>query len=345
MRRRQALQGLAATAALASCKQGCRPTTQADVGGVVVDDVSRLNATRVRRVVACHDATDVSAAVVAAGKDGFPVIASGRRHSQGGQCSVDDGVVLDLTPMKKIVGVDAAARTVTVEAGAAWDDVQRALNPHGLAVRTMQSSNIFTVGGSLASNVHGRDVDAGAIFSDVEALTVVGADGVARVLPRGDARLPFVVGGYGLFGVVVEATLRVTENRLLRHDARVVKAADVAALFDAEVKGTGALFVARASVAPSSFLDEAVVETWSATADVVDDAAAVLGEEVDVARDALILDAARASAAGKESRWILQREAALTAPRRITRNNAMRPPTTPLQLRAHDVEADTDVVQ
>lgn len=345
MQRRAVLTGLAASAALLSCKEGCKPTTRADVGGVLLDDVSRLNACRVRKVVVAKSGADVVAAVKEAKERGWPIIAAGRRHSQGGQCSVDDGIVIDMTSLRTIDEIDVEAQTVRVEAGASWDELQRALNPRGLAVRTMQSSNIFTVGGSLGSNIHGRDINDGVIFSSVLSLTLVDADGDLRVLNKGDPLLPFVVGGYGLFGVVVEATLQLTKNALLRHDARLVAGDDVFDDFAKNIAGQDALYIARPSIAPSSFLDETIVETWTRTDEAIDDAHLVLGEEQNVKRDKLVFDASRASPAGKEARWVLQREAALAAPPRVTRNNAMRPPTTPLSFLAHDDDGDTDIVQ
>ncbi|MDP2343226.1 MAG: FAD-binding oxidoreductase [Deltaproteobacteria bacterium] len=346
MKRRTLLTGMAAATATLSCK----PTTRADVGGVVVDDVSRLNECRVRRVTSCATVDDVVAAVLRAKREGVQVIASGRRHSQGGQCSIDDGVVLDVTPLKKIIAIDEgpsdSALTITVQGGASWDDVQRALNPRGLAVRTMQSSNIFTVAGSLASNIHGRDVNDGVIFSSVRSLTLIDAEGKTRVLAAGDPLLPFVVGGYGLFGVVVEATLAVTRNTLMQHRTQIVRAVDVPALFTREIAGTDALFIARPSIAPSSFLDETIVETWTSTAAAIDDAALKLGEEANVQRDKLVFDASRRSAAGKEARWVLQRQVATSSmPTVVTRNNAMRPPTTPLLFLNHTAPGDTDIVQ
>ena len=345
MKRRTLLQGMGALAATTATTLSCKPTTRADVGGVVIDDVSRLNECRVRRVVPCASVDDVVAAVLAAKAQGLPIIASGKRHSQGGQCLIDDGVVCDLTPLKKIVAIDDLAQTVTVQGGASWDDVQRALNPRGLAVRTMQSSNIFTVAGSLASNIHGRDVNDGVILSSVRSLTLVDPQGKLRVVKQGDPLLPFVVGGYGLFGVVVEATLAVTRNRLLRHQARIVRAVDVPDVFAKDIAGTDALFIARPSVAPSSFFDETIVQTWTATDEPIDDAALVLGEEQHVQRDRLVFDASRRGPAGKEARWALQRQAALSSTSTLTRNNAMRPPTTPLAFLDHDVPTDTDIVQ
>ena len=336
MKRRSLLQGLAATTATWSC----RPTTSADVGGAVVDDVSRLNECRVRRVVRCQSIDDVVAAVLRAQRDHIPLIASGSRHSQGGQCLVDDGVVLDLTPLRKIIGIDDVARTVTVQGGATWNDVQHALNPRGWALRTMQSSNLFTVGGSCSSNIHGDDINDSVLFSVVRSLTLVDAQGRVRVLVPGDPLLPLVVGGFGLFGVVVEATLSVTPNTMMQARARVLKAVDIPAFFAAEVAGSDCLFRAQLCPAPSSFLDEAVVQTCTAINDVVD-AALPRGDQAPSTRDRLIFDGSRRSAAGKESRWIIERTSALASTSKHTRNQAMRAQP----FFAHDDEGDTDLLQ
>ncbi len=343
MRRRTLLQGMGA---IAAATLSCTPTTRSQTGGVVVDDVSRLNECRVRRVVSCSCVDDVVAAVLQARREGVPVIASGRRCSQGGQSSIDDGVVLDLTPLNKIGVIDEIARTVTVQGGASWDDVQRALHPRGLALRTMQSSNVFTVAGSLAACIHGDDVNDSVIFSTVRSLTLVDALGQVRVLAPGDPLLPFVVGGYGLFGVVVEATLSVTTNSLMQHRARILRAVDVPAVFAQEIAGTNALFSARVCPAPSSFFDETIVETWTAANDTADASALELGREENVQRDRLILDASRRSPAGKETRWAIQRQnVSSSSSLSLTRNNVMRPPVAPAAFLVHDADSDSDIVQ
>lgn len=50
---------------------------------------------------------------------------------------------------------------IRVQSGATWAQIQDYINPYGLSIRVMQSSNIFTIGGSLSSNVHGRDLRHG----------------------------------------------------------------------------------------------------------------------------------------------------------------------------------------
>lgn len=71
----------------------------------------------------------------------------------GGQAFSPNGLVLDMTGFNAIT-VNAAARTVTVQAGATWHQIQERLHPV-LAIKAIQSTDIFTVGGSISVNAHG----------------------------------------------------------------------------------------------------------------------------------------------------------------------------------------------
>ena len=70
--------------------------------------------------------------------------------------------MLDMRGLNAI-SLDAERRTVTVGAGATWHDIQNAIHPR-FAVKAMQSTDIFTVGGSISVNAHGMDHRAGALM-------------------------------------------------------------------------------------------------------------------------------------------------------------------------------------
>ena len=70
--------------------------------------------------------------------------------------------MLDMRRLNAIA-LDPARRTVTVGAGATWHDIQNAIHPR-FAVKAMQSTDIFTVGGSISVNAHGMDHRAGALM-------------------------------------------------------------------------------------------------------------------------------------------------------------------------------------
>jgi FAD/FMN-containing dehydrogenase len=83
----------------------------------------------------------------------------------------------------------------------------------------MQSYANFTVGGALSVNAHGRYVGYGPLVTSVKSIKLVLADGqVVEASPQHNAELFYgAIGGYGGLGVIVEATLRLSDNvRLLR---------------------------------------------------------------------------------------------------------------------------------
>jgi FAD/FMN-containing dehydrogenase len=73
-------------------------------------------------VVRCNGASDVIAAVGFARSNDLPIAVRGGGHSVAGFSTVDDGIVIDLSPMRG-VRIDPAARRATIGGGAVWSDV------------------------------------------------------------------------------------------------------------------------------------------------------------------------------------------------------------------------------
>ena len=89
----------------------------------------------------------------------------------------------------------------------------RVRSPQSLAVMVQQSSNVFSVGGSLSVNCHGRDKDFGPISRSVESFRIMLADGRVVRASRDDADdseggqlFRAAIGGFGLFGVILDVT-------------------------------------------------------------------------------------------------------------------------------------------
>ncbi|HZE94601.1 MAG TPA: FAD-dependent oxidoreductase, partial [Gemmatimonadales bacterium] len=121
-------------------------------------DVARIAPARVAAVAAARDVEQLQAVLRDARQRGLKVSVAGSRHSQGGHTYTAGGVVLSMRTFNRVLAIDTITPAITVQSGATWDEVQRALAPHRLALKVMQSSNIFTVGGTLSANAHGRDV-------------------------------------------------------------------------------------------------------------------------------------------------------------------------------------------
>ena len=83
-------------------------------------------------IARCTGAADVIAAVGFARSNDLTIAVRGGGHSVAGFSSVDDGIVIDLSPMSG-VRVDPAARRAFVGGGAVWADVDHETQAHGLA--------------------------------------------------------------------------------------------------------------------------------------------------------------------------------------------------------------------
>ena len=111
---------------------------------------------------------------------------------------------------------------IRVQAGVRWCDIQRFVDPHGLAVKIMQTYANFTVGGALSVNCHGRYVGLGPLVLSVRSLKLVLHDGsVVEASREQHSDLFFgAIGGYGALGVVVEVELDLAENKRVKRTAR-----------------------------------------------------------------------------------------------------------------------------
>jgi FAD/FMN-containing dehydrogenase len=152
----------------------------------------------------------------------------------GGQQFCEGGVVLDTRPLGGVVSMDEKRGLVEVEAGIQWPTLVDALAHTPWAIRQKQTgADDLCIGGAVSANVHGRGLTYKPFIDDVESLVVVGADGVARTCSREENPDLFrlVCGGYGLFGVVHSATLRLNRRRKVERVVRLAHATELDQLF------------------------------------------------------------------------------------------------------------------
>lgn len=322
----------------------------------LLDDVSRLNPTYVSKLVEPDQVEQLREAIRYARKKGLKVSISGARHSQGGHAFHDDALVLDMTSFNKILNLDQKNKILRVQSGATWAQIQAHINPHGLALKTMQSSNIFTVGGSMSSNIHGRDPNASIIIDVIRSFRLLNPDGkIVNVSRTENAELfCLVIGGYGLFGVILDVDLELTDNVVYEKEVAIIDYKAFPKLFEEQLRNNSdvGLFIARPSIAPSSLLRETVVTTWKKAKhwtgpDTATDKLFALQGERNVFRDRFVFGLSRNSDWGKEKRWKWQKKYVARTGKKelVTRNNAMRPPTTPLEFLKYNSKEDTDIVQ
>lgn len=323
----------------------------------LASDVARLAPARVAAVDEIRSVEQLQSILRDAKRRGLKVSIAGSRHSQGGHTYTAGGVVLNMRGFNRVLAIDPAAKTVTVESGATWDEVQRAIAPRRLALKVMQSSNIFTVGGTLSANAHGRDLDLMQVVDVVERFRLLLADGsIVEVSREQNPELfSLVIGGYGMYGVILDVTLRVTGDELYEQQAVSLDYTAFPEYFAKRIKPDHdiALMLVRPSIDPDprSFLRELVLVTWrrAGAGRAPKDSSAMfqLTEEAHVWRDRFFLGLSRRFDWAKSFRWSLQKRVELGAgeSRVVSRNNAMRPPLAPLELLQYHSSHDTDIIQ
>ena len=139
------------------------------------------------------------------------LLARGLGRSYGDAAQNSGGLVLDMTSCNRVLSIDVEAAIVRVEAGVDLDRLTSVLLPLGLWLPVVPGTRQVTVGGAIAADVHGKNHHVAGSFGDhVLELDLVTADGKLHTLgPDGQQQDLFwaTVGGMGLTGVVVSATL------------------------------------------------------------------------------------------------------------------------------------------
>src|SRR5262245_53477195 len=178
-----------------------------------VNDASRMNLTAVREVRSVPadpvEAERALAALLAeANEKGWKVSIAGAQHTMGGHTIYPGGVVIDMRPLTRME-LDEKTNMLHVGAGAMWSDVIAYLDARGRSVGVMQANNSFTVGGSISANCHGWQVGRPPIDSTVRGFRLMLSDGkIVRCSREENAELfSAVLGGYGLFGVILDVDL------------------------------------------------------------------------------------------------------------------------------------------
>jgi hypothetical protein len=173
---------------------------------------------------------DVRAALA---RTDIPVSVGGGHFSMGGQTASPGSLHLDMRGMNAVLHFSPLSRRIRVQAGIRWCDIQKFVDPHGLAVKVMQTYANFTVGGSLSVNAHGRYIGLGPLVSSVCAIKVVLVGGeVVEATATVNAELFYgCIGGYGALGVIVEAELELAENRRVVRSSVKLPLADYARYF------------------------------------------------------------------------------------------------------------------
>jgi FAD/FMN-containing dehydrogenase len=234
--RREVLMGaaqLGAALVLPSCTFG----DQAKQSGIEVNDIqSQLNLTRVNRIVTLQSVEAVQATLRDAQQEGRAVSIAGGRHAMGGQQFGRDTILLDMKQFNRVVSFDKKQGLIEVEGGIEWPELmaylsrEQAEESEQWGIREKQTGvDRVSMGGSLASNIHGRGLRFPPLIGAVESFVLVDANGKLHTCSRRENGELFslAIGGYGLFGVIAHVTLRLARRTKVQRMVEVIAVKDL----------------------------------------------------------------------------------------------------------------------
>jgi len=187
------------------------------------NDASQLNLTKIDTLIKVPDSkpeieNQLRQIIQYAKEKNLKISIAGAQHSMGGHTIYPNGILLNMLPYKHMK-LNEKNNILTIGSGALWEDAIKYLDKHGKSIAVMQAFSSFSVGGSMSVNGHGWQKNLPPISSSVVSFTLMDQNGEILNCSREENPELFklVIGGYGLFGVILDVKLRVVDNIALQY--------------------------------------------------------------------------------------------------------------------------------
>ena len=144
-------------------------------------------------------------------KNGGPGIAHGMGRSYGDVCLNPGGLLWKTTGLDRFISFDENTGRLVCEAGVLLRDIQRLAIPRGWILPVTPGTQLVTVGGAIANDVHGKNHHVLGSFGDhVQWIQLIRTDGaVIECRPTLQSEwFSATVGGLGLTGIIVQAEIQ-----------------------------------------------------------------------------------------------------------------------------------------
>lgn len=199
----------------------------------VNDMHARLNSCQVSEWIILRSLSQAKSQLrcIADKQDGHLAIC-GSRHAGGGQQFATNAPLLDASGMKKVLRYDGERGLICVQSGACWPELMAWLrkidSPWTFRQKQTGNDNL-TIGGTLSANAHGQGLKFKPIIGDVESFEIVLADGRTKHCSRTENPQLFklAIGGYGNFGLISNATLRLMRRTKYRIGVQLCNVSDI----------------------------------------------------------------------------------------------------------------------
>ncbi|WP_139422826.1 FAD-binding oxidoreductase [Chryseobacterium mulctrae] len=231
------------------------------------NDASQLNLTEIDTLIIVPNnkaeiVNQLKQVVQYAKEKNLKISIAGAKHSMGGHPIYPKGILLNMLPYKQME-LDEKNNILTIGSGALWEDAINYLDKYGKSVAVMQAFSSFSIGGSMSVNGHGWQKNLPPVSSSVISFTLMNDKGEIINCSREENPELFklVIGGYGLFGIILDVKLKVVDNLALKYKSVAMNSDEYISYYKKFITDNPNvnLVFGRLRVSDKKFLDEATI--------------------------------------------------------------------------------------
>ncbi len=231
----------------------------------IVNDVTQLNPVIVAKVVTPTTIEELQQVI---SSSSLPICVGGGRFSMGGQTASPHALHIDLRKMNQVLEYSVEKKTIKVQSGIRWCDIQQHIDAHDLSIQIMQTYANFTVGGALSVNCHGRYIGLGPVILSVLSLDVILANGeLVHTSPLKRPELFYAcIGCYNAVAVIVNVELQLTENVAVKRSHLKMKRSEYKSFFIQSVRSNPDVVFHNGDIYPPLYTNVRAV-SWTKTSE------------------------------------------------------------------------------
>lgn len=274
------------------------------------NDASQLNITKVDTIIQVPKGkkeieSQLKKILIYAKENNLKISIAGAKHSMGAHTIYPNGIVLNMLPYKQME-IDTTNNILTIGSGALWDDALKYLDKYGKSIATMQAFSSFSIGGSMSVNGHGWQKDLPPISASVISFTLMTKNGEIINCSREENQELFklAIGGYGLFGIILDVKLKVVENIAMQYKYVRLSPDNYVSFYKKYISGNSNvnLVFGRLRISDKHFLEEATLNFFEK----VEATIPSLQNEKSTEAQRLVFRGSVNSEYGKRLRWDLE---------------------------------------
>ena len=229
----------------------------------IINDVTQLNPILISKLETPTSIEELQNIIKKSDKS---ISIGGGRFSMGGQTASTGSTHIDMRKLNKIVYFSAENKTIIVEAGIRWCDIQQFVDEHNLSVKIMQTYAHFTVGGSLSVNCHGRYIGLGAVILSVKSMEVVLANGdILFCSAIENSEIFFAcIGCYNAIAIIAKVEFELVENLPVKRVFKTMETTEYKKYFFENIRENKEIVFHNADLYPPKYKNARAV-SWVKT--------------------------------------------------------------------------------